>query len=142
MRRITVSRAPALVLIPCLAIFMPAFSLANDAGAPLKVIPTRGTEAAPDSIFKWIEATGDSSDYEGADLAGVFDRTEVRVSRPLGHVQEDGTKTDEVSQIRPLRFDYDPASNMIRLDSIRVHRAGGITESIDLPCPRPCALPT
>ncbi len=102
--------------------------------------------APPDSIFSWIEAAGDSTAWPGAGIVGVFDRTEVRVEPSgLGHVSrrrlakiltEEGARSQAT-----LRFDYDPASNMIRLDAIRIHRAGGGTESIDTSIARDLSAP-
>ena len=93
--------------------------------------------AAPaDSVVQQIEAAGDSAAWKGAGAVVVYDRTEVRVEETgLGHVHrhrlvkiltEDGAR-DQATQ----RFDYDPASNWIRIESIRIVRAGGSVQSID-----------
>lgn len=108
--------------------------------------PAEHQLSPPDSVSLWIEAAGDSAAWPGADVVGVFDRTVVRVEPTgLGHVSrrtltkiltEEGARSQAT-----LRFDYDPASNMIRLDAIKIHRAGGATESIDPSLARDLSAP-
>ena len=103
-------------------------------------------QTLPDSVSLWIDAAGDSAAWPGAAVVGVFDRTEVRVEPSgLGHVSRRTltkilTEEGALSQAT-LRFDYDPASNTILLDAIKVHRAGGGTESIDPSLARDLSAP-
>jgi len=95
-----------------------------------------GSIEAADSIAHWIAAAGDSTDWPDAALVAVFDRSEVEVEESgLGHVRrrtltkvltEEGAKS-----LATLRFDYDPASNMIRIDDVRIHREGGAVLPVD-----------
>ena len=122
------------------------FFLLHAGGACARAAAPGGAASPPDSVALWIEAAGDSAAWPGAGIVGVFDRTEVRVEPSgLGHVSrrtltkiltEEGARSQAT-----LRFDYDPASNMIRLDAIRVHRAGGGTESIDTSLARDHSAP-
>jgi transglutaminase-like putative cysteine protease len=98
-------------------------------GGPIPSVPA-------DSLARLIQAAGDSSAWEGADAVVVTDRTDVRVEESgLGHVTRDRIvrilTEAGARQQATQRFDYDPASNFIRIDRVRVIRANGRIESID-----------
>ncbi len=88
-------------------------------------------------IWDLIRDAGSSEDYPGASRVVVFDRTRVEVEESgLAHVHkhilrkildEQGVLGESVK-----RFNYDPASNMIRLESIRIFRRDGGIEEVDL----------
>ena len=73
---------------------------------------------------------------EGADRLLVFDRTVVDVEPSgLNHRHEHRlTKVLEPAgavALRSLRFDYDPASNMVAIRGVRVHRADSTWVDVD-----------
>ena len=87
-------------------------------------------------IRELIGRAGDSKDYPGASKVTVFDMTDVDVEDSgLAHVRRHTlTKIltlrgvlDEAVQ----RFNYDPASNFIRVESIRIFRTDGSIEQVD-----------
>ncbi len=90
-----------------------------------------------DQLTHLITQAGTSNDYPDADVVVVFDRTEIEVEDSgLSHVRahvltkvltEDGAR-DQAFR----RFNYDPASQLIEVHLVRIHRAGGTTEDIDL----------
>jgi hypothetical protein len=99
-----------------------------------------------DSLTASIRAAGDSTAWAGADAVVVIDRTDVRVEDTgLGHVRHNRVvrvlTEAGARRLATQRFDYDPASNYIRLDRVRIIRADGRiesidpTEAIDLPAP-------
>ncbi|MBD3161919.1 MAG: DUF3857 domain-containing protein, partial [Candidatus Eisenbacteria bacterium] len=93
-------------------------------------------EAPPDSLVARIAAAGDSASFPGEDLVLVLDVTRVDVEESgLGHVRHRTlTKVLTEAGARALatrRFDYDPASNLIRIDTVRIHREDGTTEAVD-----------
>jgi len=111
------------------------------AGATAGVLTTtspreRAGTSGLDSLIAAIAAAGDSSAWPDAPAVIVSDRTTTRVEETgLGHVRrtrlvkiltEDGARAQATQ-----RFDYDPASNMIRIESIRIVRSGGGIVSID-----------
>ena len=94
--------------------------------------------AAQDSPFKdLIQAAGCTDDYDGADVVTVFDSTHVVVEESgLSHLNVrqltkvltvDGAKSQSFK-----RFDYDPASNMIEIRKVAVHKADGSVTEIAL----------
>lgn len=99
-------------------------------------VPARAGTTPADSVRILIEAAGDSVRWPDADAVAVLDRTDVDVEPTgLGHVRRHRmvkvlTPEGAVST-STLRFDYDPASNMIRIDSVAVHRHDGRRERID-----------
>jgi hypothetical protein len=81
-------------------------------------------------------AEADASPYEGADRLVLFDRTEVEVEGSgLTHVYHHRfVKVLEFAgarAMRALRFDYDPASNLIEIQAVRVHRSDSTFQDID-----------
>lgn len=126
-------------LFPCLTLFLWAVTLGAAAAEP-------ETPATPDSLIALIAAAGDSTDWPDAAAIAVLDRTVVDVEETgLGHVRNRElmkvlTEGGALS-LATQRFDYDPASNFIRVESVKIHRADGTTESVspaaavDLPAP-------
>lgn len=79
----------------------------------------------------------DDSDYEGADRLVLFDRMEVDVEETgLSHVyQHRFVKVVDFAgarAMRAFRFDYDPATNITEFRTVRIHRAEGGFEDVDL----------
>ncbi len=90
-----------------------------------------------ETIARLIAAAGSGEDYPDADIVVVFDRTEVEVEESgLSHVHTHVvTKilTDDGARDQAFRrFDYDPASQLIEVRAVRVHRTNGVVEDIDL----------
>ncbi|MFH1276965.1 MAG: DUF3857 domain-containing transglutaminase family protein [Candidatus Eisenbacteria bacterium] len=81
-------------------------------------------------------AGAEKDDYEGADRVVLFDRTVVEMEETgLSHRYEhkfvkvmDG---DGAKELRAIRFDYDPASNIIEILAARVHRADSTYVDVD-----------
>ena len=93
-------------------------------------------ETTPEEILGRIAAAGDSARFPGAPLLLVLDATTADVETSgLGHVRRRTlTKVLTETGARDLatrRFDYDPASNLIEIESVRIHRGKGTTETID-----------
>ncbi|MDM7915625.1 MAG: DUF3857 and transglutaminase domain-containing protein, partial [Candidatus Eisenbacteria bacterium] len=115
--------------------------------APALAASASPTAAPPsDSLAACIAAAGDSSRWEGAGAVLVFDRTTVDLEPTgLGHVRRralvkiltEGGAREQATQ----RFDYDPASNLIRIEKLVIHRGDGSLEpvdpasAVDLPAP-------
>jgi transglutaminase-like putative cysteine protease len=93
-----------------------------------------------------IDAAGDQDANDGADVLTVLKRTDVTVEESgLSHI-----RTWEVlkclsepgaAQLARLRLDFDPASNVVVVESLRVVRADGTIEvldtaGVDLPQPQ------
>ena len=83
-----------------------------------------------------IAAAGTADDYPASDIVVVFDSTDVEVEESgLSHIYihrlvkvltEDGAIGQSVH-----RFDYDPASNMVEILKVAVHREDGSMQEID-----------
>jgi hypothetical protein len=81
-------------------------------------------------------AEADASPYEGADRLVVFDRTEVEVEGSgLSHVYSHRLikilELGGARAMRATRFDYDPASNLIEIRAVRVHRSDSTFVDVD-----------
>jgi hypothetical protein len=81
-------------------------------------------------------AEADASPYEGADRLLLFDHTQVEVEKSgLSHVYSHHfVKVLEYGGarvMRALRFDYDPASNLIEIRAVRIHRADSTYHDVD-----------
>lgn len=93
--------------------------------------------AAENPDFKaLIDAAGDAADHPGADAVVVFDRTDVIMEDSgLSHVVSHAlTKILTPAGARDgagLSFEYDPATQLIELRRVAVHRADGTVEVID-----------
>jgi len=97
-----------------------------------------GIVTAQDSPYRdIIDAAGCSDMYNNADIVDIFDSTDVQVEESgLSHITihtltkiltNDGAKSKSA-----LRFDYDPASNMVEVKKIAVHKADGSVQEINL----------
>jgi len=78
----------------------------------------------------------DPADYEGQDLVTVFDSVDVRVEESglsyRRHHTLHKVLTPSGARARAaLRFDYDPASNQIAIERIRVHRGDSSFIALD-----------
>jgi transglutaminase-like putative cysteine protease len=81
-------------------------------------------------------AEADASPYEGADRLVIFDRTQVEVEETgLSHVYNHRLikvlEYEGARAMRALRFDYDPASNLIAIRAVRVHRSDSTFYDVD-----------
>ncbi len=90
----------------------------------------------PAEARKLIEAAGGAAVHPGADALVVLDRTEVDVEDSgLAHiVARNITQALTAAGARDLgflRFDYDPATQLIEVRRIRIHRADGGHEDVD-----------
>ncbi|RPJ43500.1 MAG: DUF3857 domain-containing protein [Candidatus Latescibacterota bacterium] len=79
----------------------------------------------------------DASKYEGADRLIVFDRTEVDVEESgLSHRYEHRLvkvlEPEGALALASLRFDYDPASNVVDILAVRIHRADSTRVDVDV----------
>ena len=93
-----------------------------------------------------IEAAGDEEANDGAGVVTVLDRTDVTVEesglswirswKVLKCLSEEGA-----AELARLRLDFDPASNTVQVDALRVIRADGTVQvldarGVDLPQPQ------
>ncbi len=116
-------------LLVCLCLFL--------AIAPAAATIAADDPAAPSEFGSLIADAGDSGDHDGADAVIVFDRTEVDMEPSgLSHVVRHAlTKVLTDAGARRLafqRFDYDPATQLIEIRRVAVHRAAGGVEEVDL----------
>ena len=99
---------------------------------------TAGAGAQTDEELRLLIAkAGEAKDYPDAAVVAVFDRMDVTVVESgLAHYRRHTlTKilTDAGAlEKAALRFDYDPASNFIDVESVRIFRKSGATENVDL----------
>ncbi len=93
--------------------------------------------AQNDPLRSLIDAAGDAKKYPDAAAVVVFDSTVIRmepsglthvVSRTLTKI----LTAEGIKNFRAMRFDYDPASNMIEVRYARVHRKDGTVEDVSL----------
>jgi hypothetical protein len=83
-----------------------------------------------------IDEAGGDGIYKDADLAVVFDSTDVLVENTgLSHVTSHRLLKvltwKGARRLNSLRFDYDPASNVLEPRLVAVHRSGGSMEAVD-----------
>jgi len=81
-------------------------------------------------------AEADASAYEEANRLVLFDRTEIDVEESgLSHVYHHRfvkvLEPDGALALRAKRFDFDPASNMIEIVAVRVHREDSTFVDVD-----------
>jgi transglutaminase-like putative cysteine protease len=93
-----------------------------------------------------VAKAGDAKDHPDAGFVAVFENTDVTVEETgLAHYRRHNlTKilTDEGALAKAaLRFDYDPASNFIDVESVRIFRKGGAVEIVDLAAVRDLFAP-
>ncbi|MGD1047415.1 MAG: DUF3857 and transglutaminase domain-containing protein [Candidatus Krumholzibacteriaceae bacterium] len=107
------------------------------AGGVLLVLTACAAAQTDGEMRSLIAAAGDAKDYHDAAVVSVFDRMDVTVEESgLAHYRHHTlTKILTMAgalQQAALRFDYDPASNFINVESIRVFRKGGTVDTVDL----------
>jgi hypothetical protein len=101
------------------------------AGPPPEPPALLGHEEAVETL-----AGADASPYEGADRLVLFDRTEIDVEESgLSHVYHHRfvkvLEQEGALALRAKRFDFDPASNMIEIVAMRVHREDSTFVDVD-----------
>lgn len=91
--------------------------------------------ATNEEIKELIASTGETKDYENADLVYVLDEADV-------YVQDSGLATTESCQVikvltdagvraqSVLRREFDPATNRVTIKSVRIHRKDGDIEEV------------
>ncbi len=99
-----------------------------------------------DEIRALVSKAGEAKDYPEAGFVAVFEKIDVTVEETgLAHYRRHTlTKilTDEGALAKAaLRFDYDPASNFIAIESARIFRRGGAVETVDLALARDLFAP-
>lgn len=93
--------------------------------------------AQSDPLRDLIQAAGDAERYPDAAAVVVFDSTNL-LMEPTGlthvvsHTLTKILTPKGIKKLRALRFDYDPASNVIELRYVRVHRKDGAVEDVSL----------
>ncbi|MBN1163890.1 MAG: DUF3857 and transglutaminase domain-containing protein [Candidatus Krumholzibacteriota bacterium] len=97
-------------------------------------------------VWEMLAGTGGPADYPEASCLVVLDKTDIEVEESgLSHIRkyelfkiitEQGAREEAVR-----RFDYDPASNFIRVESIKIFRKGGSVEMVDLEATRDLFAP-
>ncbi len=95
------------------------------------------TPPADADIRILIDDAGTAADHPGSDLVTVFDRTDVTMEDSgLSHVVHHSlTKILTAAGARDMasqRFEYDPATQLIEIRRVIVHRRDGAAESVDL----------
>jgi hypothetical protein len=90
-----------------------------------------------DEIRALVAKAGEAKDYPDAGFVAVFEKIDVTVEETgLAHYRRHTlTKilTDQGALAKAaLRFDYDPASNFIAVEGVRIFRKGGAVENVDL----------
>ena len=87
-------------------------------------------------LWSLIEKAGGTDDYDGAAWVMILDRTDVDVEDSgLAHTRHHTLRKilsdDGVLQQAVQRFNYDAASNFIRLESVRIFRKDKTVEEVD-----------
>jgi len=125
----SIRRLPALIAAAFLPVLFLSFAAAEAQDAT-------GNEC-DDAIRALITEAGGAADYPGADVVRVFDRTDVDVEASgLSHTRHH-TLTKILNDQgclgqAALRFDYDPTSNFVDILSVRIFRASGKVEDVDV----------
>lgn len=97
-----------------------------------------GSAAGQDDPYRdLLDQIGDQEIYKDADVAVVFDSTNVLVENTgLSHVVNHRLLKvltwEGARRFTALRFDYDPASNVLEPRQVVVHRSDGKMEQLDL----------
>jgi transglutaminase-like putative cysteine protease len=92
--------------------------------------------AQDDPYRSLIDEIGSDGIYKDAAVAVVFDSTKILVENSgLSHVTNHRLlkvlSWDGARRLNALRFDYDPASNVLEPRMVSVHRADGKIETVD-----------
>jgi len=126
----------ARLIIMLVASTLAAFMLAAPVlGATAAAAPQAPTLLDPEEAVETL-AGADASPYEGADRLVLFDRTEIDVEETgLSHVYHHRfvkvLEPDGALALRAKRFDFDPASNMIEIVAVRLHREDSTFVDVD-----------
>jgi len=106
--------------------------------------PTAPSDDA--ALVELIDQAGDRDANDGADQLTVLKRTDVTVEESgLSHIRNweviKCLSDAGAAQLARLRLDFDPASNVVVVESLRIIRADGTieeldTEGVDLPQPQ------
>jgi hypothetical protein len=99
-----------------------------------------------DDLWDLIDKAGGTDDYDGAAWVMIFDRTDVDVEDSgLAHTRHHTLRKilsdNGILQQAVHRFNYDPASNFIRLESIRIFRKDKTIEEVDVSAARDLYAP-
>ncbi|HEX7343455.1 MAG TPA: DUF3857 and transglutaminase domain-containing protein [bacterium] len=94
-------------------------------------------QAQDDPYAGLLKDAGSLEIFKDADVGVIFDSTNVRVENTgLSHVVNHRLLKvltwDGARRFTGLRFDYDPASNVLEPRNVTVHRADGKVEQVDL----------
>lgn len=115
--------------------FLPLMAVLSMTAPAVKALPPK--PATGDEIKAMIAKAGVAKDYEGANLVYVLDEADV-------YVTTGGLATTEACQVfkvltdagvrerSVLRWEYDPDTYRVTIRSVRVHRADGTIEEVDL----------
>lgn len=103
----------------------------------LAILAAGAVAQTDEEIRALIAKAGEAKDYPGAGFVAVFEKIDVTVEETgLAHYRRHTLVkilTDDGALAKAaLRFDYDPASNFIDVESIRIFRKGGAVETVDL----------
>ena len=117
-----------------LAGLLAALLLAVAAGPALAQEPV--APADDDALRALVEDAGDKDANDGADVVTVLKRTDVTVEESgLSHIRNHEVikclSEQGAAQLARLRLDFDPASNVVVVESLRVIRADGTIEELD-----------
>lgn len=107
------------------------------AALALAILAAGALAQTDDEIRALVAKAGEAKDYPEAGYIAVFEKIDVTVEETgLAHYRRHTlTKilTDGGALAKAaLRFDYDPASNFIAIESVRIFRKGGAVEIVDL----------
>lgn len=98
-------------------------------------LPADAAAQTDDEIRALVGKAGESKDHPGAGFVSVFEKTDVTVEETgLAHYRRHTVAKILTAagalERAALRFDYDPASNFIEIESVRIFRAGGAVETV------------
>jgi hypothetical protein len=98
--------------------------------------PTLVHAQTDDDLWALIEKAGGKQDHDEAPWVMIFDRTDVDVEDSgLAHTRHHTLRKilsdDGILQQAVQRFNYDPASNFIRIESVRIFRSDKTVEVVD-----------
>jgi hypothetical protein len=111
------------------------FALVGWVAAPAPAGPPR--PATPEDLKTLIASAKESKDYDNADVVYVLDEADV-------YVQPSGLATTESCQVLKMltdagargravfRYEFDPATNRVTLQAVKIHRKGGPVEDVPI----------
>lgn len=109
-------------------------------------IPVSCSAQTDDELWMLIDKAGSEEEHEVAAWLMVFDRTDVDVEETgLSHIRHHTLRkilTDAGTIEQAVhRFDYDPASNFIRIESVRIFRNNRTIEEVQVAAARDLFAP-